>query len=153
KRKGRNSGSGNQANSIMPSGMGKGLAKILLAATVIIGAFVLWRQAPTLRVMWLRFSAPPMLQEFSLPYQNPVAICFSNDKTAWIADWVTGSINKHKVDRNLSLRGNYPAPGGHPTGIAWDGANLWSCNSWERKIYRHNLDDKLSIEDSYPSPN
>ncbi len=121
-----------------------------LAAVAVLAG--IWRELPSPRSLWMRVSAKPALQEFALPYQNPVAICFSNDKTAWIADWVTGSVNKHKVDRNLSLRGSHPVPGGHPTGIAWDGIALWSCNSWERKIYRHNLDDSLSVSASYASP-
>lgn len=127
-------------------------AKIAIGAAVAAVLFGVWREIPSARDIWMRVSVKPALQEFSLPYQNPVAICFSNDKTAWIADWVTGSVNKHKVDRNLSLRGSYAVPGGHPTGIAWDGSSLWSCNSWERRIYRHNADDKLSVEVSYSSP-
>lgn len=39
----------------------------------------------------------------------------------------------------------YPTPGTYPTGIAWDGFNIWSCDSVANRIYKHNMDSTLSV--------
>ncbi|MBI4395562.1 MAG: response regulator [Elusimicrobia bacterium] len=104
---------------------------------------------------WLvrdRFISPLPDKGFPIPYTNPTALCYAGDKTLWAADWVTSSLYKHNLDQKLSVAQIVQLPGGHPTGIAWDGVNLWTCNSWEQKIYKHGMDAGLSVAAEYPSP-
>lgn len=46
----------------------------------------------------------------------------------------------------------YKSPGPHPSGLTWDGNNLWSCDLETDMIYKHNMDSILSVQESYKSP-
>jgi len=51
-----------------------------------------------------------------------------------------------------TLAGIYNSPSGSPSGLAWDGTNLWSCDSFTGKIYKHNMDATLSVANTYDAP-
>jgi CheY-like chemotaxis protein len=123
------------------------LAKVggAVAALLLVGAGVFW---------YLRGPMAPALPDkaYPAPYTNPSAMAPGADRTLWVADWVTSSLYQHNMDDKLSVKQIFQIPGGHPTGVAWDGVNLWTCNSWEHKIYKHNMDAALSVAAEYPSP-
>ena len=56
------------------------------------------------------------------------------------------------MDATLSINTTYNSPSGGPSGLTWDGANIWSCDWWADKIYKHNMDATLSINTTYNSP-
>lgn len=99
-----------------------------------------------------RFTPPLPDQQFPVAYSNATALCFGAKGSLWVADWVTSSLYHHNIDDKLSVARAYPLPWGHPTGLAWDGLNLWSSNAWERKIYKHKMDENLTVAVEYPSP-
>ncbi len=103
-------------------------------------------------IMRPRFTPPLPDRQFAVPYSNATALCVGANGTLWAADWVTSSLYHHNLDNKLSVARAYPLPGGHPTGVAWDGLNLWTSNAWERKIYKHKMDDDLTVLAEYPSP-
>ena len=51
----------------------------------------------------------------------------------------------------LEVLAVHSAPGPYPSGVAWDGSSLWSCDYTTNLIYRHDPED-LSVLDSYASP-
>ena len=50
--------------------------------------------------------------------------------------------------RSFILVGEYVPPGDNPSGIAWDGTNIWTCDEDEGKIYKHN--DSMEVIEEYP---
>lgn len=53
------------------------------------------------------------------------------------------------LNPNYNPSSVYRSPGTNPTGLAWDGSNLWSCDLVTKKIYKHNMDSTLSVAGSY----
>ena len=52
------------------------------------------------------------------------------------------------MDELLSVAETYDTPSPAPTGITWDGNNIWSCDSLGR-LYKHNMDASLSVASMY----
>jgi CheY-like chemotaxis protein len=61
-----------------------------------------------------------------------------------------GRLRRHRWDDELSTVAAVPAPGPAPSGLAWDGENLWSCDSYTGKIYQHNA--RLEAAGEFPAP-
>ena len=47
-------------------------------------------------------------------------------------------MNDVYLHRGFILIDEFDTPGDHPSGIAWDGQNIWTCDENSRKIYKHN---------------
>ncbi len=43
----------------------------------------------------------------------------------------------------------YRSPGPSPSGLCWDGQNLWSLDAETKRVYRHRMDTNLSVEAVY----
>ncbi|MBA7518337.1 hypothetical protein ES705_10407 [subsurface metagenome] len=56
------------------------------------------------------------------------------------------------MDGTLSVAIAYDSPDELPSGLAWGGTNLWSCDEHANKIYKHNMDGTLSVAIAYDSP-
>jgi len=50
----------------------------------------------------------------------------------------------------MDVKTTYNPPGYLPSGLEWDGSNMWSCDQTLAKIYKHNSD--LSVNTTYNSP-
>lgn len=61
-----------------------------------------------------------------------------------------GRLRRHRWDDALSEVAAVAAPGPAPSGLAWDGENLWSCDSYTGKIYQH--DARLEAKSEFASP-
>lgn len=62
-----------------------------------------------------------------------------------------GLIRKHKILKNgLPVVQEQSSPGPAPSGIVWDGKNLWSCDSKTRFVYKHGI--RLNVLQSFPCP-
>ena len=63
-------------------------------------------------------------------------------------DIVQNSVNMGDVYivRAFKLVEEYPAPGNHISGIAFDGHNLWTCDELEGKIYKYDQDMNIIAE-------
>ncbi|MBN1824102.1 MAG: response regulator [Endomicrobiales bacterium] len=91
------------------------------------------------------------MHEYSLPYTNPIGMCFIKPHI-WVSDWVIGSIYQHNDDSTLSIVSVYKTNNTQPTGLAFDGESLWTCSSIERRIYKHRMDPTLTVEAIYAIP-
>ncbi len=61
-----------------------------------------------------------------------------------------GRLRRHRWDDTLGVVASVPAPGPSPSGLAWDGQTLWSCDSYTGQIYEH--DARLGVKAAHPSP-
>ena len=50
-----------------------------------------------------------------------------------------------------SITTSFSSPGDNPSGLSWDGSNLWSCDEDASKIYQH-IVGTGSITTSFASP-
>lgn len=65
-------------------------------------------------------------------------------------DWQGATIYKLTVGDTLSVAASYTAPTIGMTGVAWDGANLWTSDSMTQSyLYIHNMDSTLSKNTTY----
>jgi hypothetical protein len=56
------------------------------------------------------------------------------------------------MDQTLSVEKEYKSPGASPSGLYFDGRNLWSVDSKTNKVYKHRMDDNLSVSSAYIPP-
>jgi|GEM_PF-3171916 hypothetical protein len=70
------------------------------------------------------------------PPSDPWNFAFS-DSFLWIADLRSRHLIQCARDSNFSYIDEYSLPGPSPTGIAWDGTYLWTCDDYTGKIYKH----------------
>jgi CheY-like chemotaxis protein len=112
-----------------------------LVALVAAGIFLFTRMS----------GAAPQGKEYTLSYSNAAGMC-SIRANLWISDWMSGNIYQHSNDEKLSIATVYKSDNQHPTGLAFDGDCLWSCNSAEKRIYKHRIDASLSVVSIYAMP-
>jgi sugar lactone lactonase YvrE len=91
-------------------------------------------------------AVPAMVQT---PYSNPTNITFDG-KSLWVCDWFGQSI--YRQDTHGEIQKALCFPNKHFTALTWANGYLWSCDSWDKKIFKHKADDTLSIVASYPTP-
>lgn len=63
---------------------------------------------------------------------------------------VDGRLRRHRREAGLPVTASMPGPTTAPSGLAWDGQDLWMCDSETGKIYQ--LDTRLTVKDSFKSP-
>lgn len=63
---------------------------------------------------------------------------------------VDGRLRRHRRDAGLPVTASVPGPASAPSGLAWDGQDLWMCDSETGKIFQ--LDARLTVKDSFKSP-
>jgi sugar lactone lactonase YvrE len=59
---------------------------------------------------------------------------------------------KHRLDSDLSVIAIYALANVTPSGICFDGVNLWVIDSVSAKVYKHKMDETLSEVAAYDSP-
>ena len=65
-----------------------------------------------------------------------IGMAFSGSK-AWVSDRVTDTL--YELDmRGGDVVNRFASPGPYPTGLAWDGANLWCADYEQRVLYKLN---------------
>jgi len=82
---------------------------------------------------------------------QPISIAVSDDYVFTISG--DGFIRRHRKDSKLTLDRIIAAPGKAPTGLAWDGKNLWSCDAEEHKVYLHDVYLKVKKHFEIPANN
>ena len=87
------------------------------------------------------------------PACDPWNFVFTDDYL-WIADLRSRHLIKCARDSSFSYIEEYSLPGPSPTGIAWDGTHLWTCDDYTGKIYKHLqlTKEPLDPEDEILSP-
>lgn len=88
-----------------------------------------------------------------LPSSNPSSICFQKNKF-WLCDWYAQTI--YKLDENLKVEKMVYFPEKHITSITFakegETTFIYSCDTWNKLIYKHNLDKDLTIISSFELP-
>jgi CheY-like chemotaxis protein/sugar lactone lactonase YvrE len=80
-------------------------------------------------------------EEYSISYANPAGMCWIGSDL-WVSDWVSGNIYCHKKDwknKKFTIDSVHKTYNPQPTGLTFDGRDVWSCNPVEKKIYRHRV--------------
>jgi hypothetical protein len=78
---------------------------------------------------------------------QPILVC--NTPEALISVGFDLKLRSHQRFVGLPALLTVPAPGPNPTGLAWDGKNIWSSDRTTHMIYKHGQD--LKILESVPS--
>ena len=60
-------------------------------------------------------------------------------------------VGGYGYDHSLASDIEYTAPSIYPSGLTWDGTNIWSCDADSDKIYKHNADMTVNTEYAAPS--
>jgi hypothetical protein len=61
-----------------------------------------------------------------------------------------GRIRRHRKDESLAIVASVASPANAPSGLAWDGESLWSCDADTGKIYQH--DPQMGVKISFKAP-
>jgi len=107
--------------------------------------------AQTVTESRVRGGAVQPLRKVFLPQSHVTGLALTADRL-YVADSERRSIQRRRLDEQLSVEAAAPSPGSRPSCLFWDGRYLWSCDSAAGRIYQHLPDDGLSVLASYPSP-
>ena len=88
-----------------------------------------------------------MEETFKLPDVQPILVC--DTPNAFYTVGFDLMIRSHRAAPGLPISQTEKAPGSEPTGLAWDGKSLWSCDGASGLLYRHAAD--LSVAEAVPS--
>ncbi len=89
-----------------------------------------------------------IVKVYQVPDFQPVSVV--QGKTYLYTASSDGYLRQHNNDKKLSVTASVRAPGPSPSGLSWDGDNLWSCDAGTGKIYQHAKD--MTVIDSFSSP-
>lgn len=90
------------------------------------------------------------LRSVSLP-QSHISGLSATPEHLFLSDSWARTIQRRRLDPQLSLVETYPSPGPRPAGLYFDGRYLWSSDTATGRIYQHELDDALTVLASYPA--
>ncbi len=82
-----------------------------------------------------------------LPDVQPILLC--ETPVSFITVGFDLMFRRHSPAPGLPIEQTVKAPGTSPTGLAWDGKFLWSCDSNTGLLYRHGAD--LAVIETIPS--
>lgn len=87
------------------------------------------------------------------PACDPWNFVFTDD-FLWVVDLRSRHLIKCARDSTFSYIEEYSLPGPSPSGIAWDGEHLWTCDDYTGKVYKHLqlTTEPLDPEDEILSP-
>ncbi len=83
---------------------------------------------------------------------QPILICNTPDLMVTIAADL--KIRIHQRNVGLPTFQTYAVPGVNPSGLAWDGKNLWSCDAQTNLLYKHGQDLRVidTVKSIFPQP-
>jgi DNA-binding response OmpR family regulator len=89
---------------------------------------------------------------FKLAETQPILVC--ETKKDFVTIGFDLLLRSHRRTPGLPTARVEKAPASNPTGLAWDGKNLWSCDSSTGLLYRHGADLKVvdSVRSIIPEP-
>ena len=87
---------------------------------------------------------PPPPAQYRIPYANLSGIALGPG-SLWTCDWFNQAVHRHLPDADLTLEASVSSETWRPTALAWDGKNLWTYSSWDRKMSRRHNDGKFSV--------
>ncbi|MBI4396931.1 MAG: hypothetical protein HY548_07550 [Elusimicrobia bacterium] len=89
-----------------------------------------------------------ILEVHRMPDSQPVAVALA-PYYIYTAS-ADGRLRRHRREEPATVVASVPAPDAVPSGLAWDGEALWSCDSDTGKIYEY--DARLGVKNSFASP-
>lgn len=89
---------------------------------------------------------------FHMQDSQPILVC--NTPEALVTVGFDLKFRSHQRSVGLPTLQTVNAPGTNPTGLAWDGANIWSIDGQNGTIYKHGADLRVldSIKSLLPNP-
>jgi CheY-like chemotaxis protein len=89
---------------------------------------------------------------FKMQDGQPILVCNTPDLMVTIASDLKIRIHQRSV--GLPTFQTVPAPGVNPTGLAWDGKNIWSSDGQTNLLYKHGQDLRVidTVKSIFPQP-
>lgn len=89
---------------------------------------------------------------FRMQDSQPILVCNTPDALVTVAFDL--KMRVHQRILGLPTLQSLPTPGGNPTGLAWDGSNLWSSDGLTGMLYKHSPDLRViqSVKSLIPTP-
>jgi hypothetical protein len=87
----------------------------------------------------------------TLPNNLATGIAVS-EKTLWTLDALDRKILLHTLTSDHQVTASVRSPDDKPTGLFFDGTDLWSADQDAKKLYRHRGNDVEEIRDTFPLP-
>lgn len=75
-----------------------------------------------------------------------------SEKTMWTLDGLDRKILLHTTTPEHQVTSDVETQGTKPTGLFYDGLDLWSADDAAKRLYRHRGNDIEDIRDSFPMP-
>ncbi len=91
-----------------------------------------------------------MLAVYHLSDLNPLAIAWQ-DEDLWVLS-ANHKIQRYAAGQKLKLLQSARTPANNPSGMTYDGRNLWTADAGTKKLYRHLMDKNLTVEAQFDYP-